>query len=84
MFAELRTEHKEADVRLEKSVQEVSVRFGVEQAAHHADNQRRFDKLDDQVSKISLRVGVAFGVCAVFGSLIWWAAEHFIHLLPMG
>lgn len=76
MFQEMKASQKETEVRLEKSLQEVAVRFAVEQSAHHADNQRRFDKLEDQVRQLTTKLAAIIAGVAILG----WVVEHF-HLL---
>jgi hypothetical protein len=73
LIADLRISQKDSEDRLSKALSEVANRFALEQSAHHVDNQRRFDKLEDQVNKITGKLAMLIAGVAVFG----WVVEHF-------
>jgi cell division protein ZapA (FtsZ GTPase activity inhibitor) len=79
MFKDLREDQKATEQRLEKALTEVANRLTLVQAAHQVDNQRRFDKLESQVGKITGKLaGVIAGI-----AVLMWAVEHFHILLPL-
>ena len=76
MFQEVRLSQKETEVRLEKSLQEIATKFALEQTTHHIDNQRRFDKLEAQMSSLTAKIaGLIAGI-----AVLSWFVEHY-HLL---
>jgi hypothetical protein len=79
MFKDLREDQKATEQRLEKALTEVANRLTAMQAAHQVDNQRRFDKLESQVGRITGKLAAVIAGIAV----LMWAVEHFHTLLPL-